>query len=253
MNRSHVILFVVLLVVNIAVALTLVPAASAQTSGGCTAYHTVQRGDTLFSIARRYGTTMQEIQSFNGIANPNRIYVGQSLCVWHNGQNPVPQPSDGSYTVQRGDTLFSIARRYGMHVTQLASFNGIWDPNRIYVGQVLRIPAAHQPQTPIPPVLHADNLSIIESHNVNRMGESYVITNDQPFYIDVAAPGATGVAFYLQDSWNGVVLLGEDTNGADGWGMPARIPQPSFAGQLYAVAYNAQGQVAHSKFVSVWR
>src|SRR5690606_32414818 len=122
--------------------LTVIPAASAQTSGGCTAYHTVQRGDTLYAIARRYGASMEHIQAFNGIVNPNVIYVGQRLCVWDNSQNPYPQPDDGSYIVQRGDTLYAIARRFGMNLYQLASINAIWNPNLILAGQVLRIPAA---------------------------------------------------------------------------------------------------------------
>ncbi|MCL5964954.1 MAG: LysM peptidoglycan-binding domain-containing protein, partial [Deinococcus sp.] len=46
-----------------------------------------------------------------------------------------------SYTVQPGDTLFSIARRYGTTLAQLAEINGIADPSKITAGQVLRLPA----------------------------------------------------------------------------------------------------------------
>lgn len=105
---------------------------------GCASFHTVQRGETLSRIARSYGFTTSQLAALNGIANPNRIYVGQSLCIGERG-------SDGSvggtsYTVQSGDTLSRIARRFGVEMTVLARVNGITNANRIYVGQVLTIP-----------------------------------------------------------------------------------------------------------------
>src|SRR5690606_310887 len=125
--------------------------------------------------------------------------------------------------------------------------------SRIYVGQVLRIPAGQVPApAPVPP--SAENLSIIESNHVHKLGDAqYHITSNQPFYLDVAAPGATGVAFYLQDAWGGITLLGEDTYGGDGWGLAASIPQSPYNGMIYAIAYNAHGDVGQSKFLSVWR
>ena len=113
---------------------------TAPATGGETTY-TVQRGDTLYSIARRYGTTVEAIASANGITNPNLIRVGQKLTIPTSG-SPVPPPPSGgtTYVVQPGDNLFRIALRYNMSYLYLASYNGISDPSRIYVGQVLRIP-----------------------------------------------------------------------------------------------------------------
>jgi LysM repeat protein len=89
----------------------------------------------------RYGTTVQAIASANGIANPALIYVGQTLTIPTSGTQPAPQPGgETTYVVQRGDNLFRIALRYGMSYLQLAQYNGIANPSRIYVGQVIRIP-----------------------------------------------------------------------------------------------------------------
>jgi LysM repeat protein len=98
--------------------------------------YVVQPGDTLYSIARRYNVTVWDLASYNNIYNVNLIYVGQVLIIPGGGQ---PQPGS-TYTVRYGDTLYSIARRYGMTVWQLASYNNIANPNYIYAGQVLRIP-----------------------------------------------------------------------------------------------------------------
>jgi LysM repeat protein len=100
--------------------------------GSVTTY-TVQRGDTLASIARRFNTTVQQLVSLNGIQNVNRIVVGQTLNV------PAPAPRITHYIVQPGDTLFRIAHRFGVTVQSLQANNGIINPNLIYAGQTLRI------------------------------------------------------------------------------------------------------------------
>jgi LysM repeat protein len=109
-------------------------------SGATTTTYTVRRGDTLYSIARRYGTTVEAIAAANGIANPSRIRVGQVLKI--SGGTGVPAPPSGgsTYVVRRGDNLFRISLRYGISYVYLAQYNVIADPSRIYVGQVLRIP-----------------------------------------------------------------------------------------------------------------
>ncbi|HRQ36510.1 MAG TPA: LysM domain-containing protein [Chloroflexota bacterium] len=131
--------------------------------------YTVQYGDTLFSIARRYGTTVQAIVAANNIPNPNLIYVGQVLEIPTDGSpppqptapppGPQPTPPPGgtiTYVVQRGDTLSSIARRFGTTVNAIVAANNIANPNLIYAGQVLIIPTGStQPpppgNTPPPP------------------------------------------------------------------------------------------------------
>ncbi len=95
--------------------------------------YTVRPGDTLWAIARRYGTTVTALAAANGIQDPDRICPGQVLRI------PGASP-EKVYTVRPGDTLWAIARRYGTTVTVLAAANGIQDPDRIYPGQVLRIP-----------------------------------------------------------------------------------------------------------------
>ena len=96
--------------------------------------YTVRSGDTLSSIASRFGTSYQALASLNGIANPNLIYVGQVLRV--NGS-----ASTGSvyYTVRVGDNLSSIAIRYGTSYQAIAGLNGLDNPNLIYAGQTLKI------------------------------------------------------------------------------------------------------------------
>jgi LysM repeat protein len=101
------------------------------TSGG--SYYTVQYGDNLSRIAARYGTNAYAIAQANGIFNVNYVYAGQVLFIPR-----VPQIYN--YYVQYGDTLASIAWRYGTTVWTIASYNGIYNPNLIYPGMLIRVP-----------------------------------------------------------------------------------------------------------------
>ena len=123
--------------------------------------HTVQRGETLSGIARQHGTTVAAVTQANGIADPARIYVGQRISIPGAAQ-PSPQAAaqstaqtNGSHTVQRGETLSGIARQHGTTVAAVAQANGIADPARIYAGKTLTIPgaattASATPQNPVP-------------------------------------------------------------------------------------------------------
>lgn len=113
-------------------------------AGGAPAtdHYRVEPGDTLSSIAQRFGTTVQAIASANGITDPDRIYAGQWLDIPRGGGGtPAPAPAPApqrTYTVKRGDTLSAIAKRLGTTVAQLVATNGISNPDRIFPGQVLR-------------------------------------------------------------------------------------------------------------------
>ena len=104
--------------------------------------YTVQRGDTLSAIARRYGTTVQELVKINSIQNPNLIYPGEKLRILTNSTIPGNEErGTGSiiYTVKRGNTLSQIAREYRVSVEHIVELNYIQNPNRIYPGEKLRI------------------------------------------------------------------------------------------------------------------
>ena len=112
----------------------IISVSSAPIQAPATNTYTVRSGDTLSSIASKFGTSYQALASLNGISNPNLIYVGQVLRV--NGS-----ASTGSiyYTVRVGDNLSAIASRYGTSYQSIASLNGLANPNLIYAGQTLKI------------------------------------------------------------------------------------------------------------------
>lgn len=102
--------------------------------------YVVQRGDTLSGIARAYGVSVGTLTAYNGIANPNRIYVGQMIYIPTNGANPPASSCHSTHTVVRGDTLSAIARWYGTSTRQLQNANRLANPNYIVIGQKLCIP-----------------------------------------------------------------------------------------------------------------
>ncbi len=109
--------------------------------------YVVQRGDTLSAIARRFDTTVAALMQVNNLTSAT-IYVGQRLTI-----SVASDPNQPLiyHTVQRGDTLSSIGRRYNVSVAAIRATNGLTS-DRIYVGQRLLIPnrLGYPTPTPVP-------------------------------------------------------------------------------------------------------
>ena len=102
--------------------------------------YTVVRGDTLSQIALKYGTTVSSIVALNNIPNPNLIYPGQKFVIKTTGENTdLHDCNHILYLIKWGDTLTSIARRYGVTIQSIVEENDIVNPNLIYAGSLLRI------------------------------------------------------------------------------------------------------------------
>lgn len=116
--------------------------------------YTIQSGDTLFRIATNRGTTVNAIVSANPGINPNLIQPGQVIQLPDCGTGaaapapttdtagsaPPPAGDGTTHTVQRGDTLFAIAQRYGVTVQAIVDANNLSNPNNLSPGQQLIIP-----------------------------------------------------------------------------------------------------------------
>src|SRR5512141_1877241 len=122
----------------------LLPGTILGSDGGYLIY-IVARGDTVKGLAARFGTTVDSILASNpSITNVNLIYEGQRLTIYSDGTNPLPPPPPPGqvYYVQRGDTLRKIAAKFGTTVDALLRLNPqITNPNVIYVGQGITVPA----------------------------------------------------------------------------------------------------------------
>ncbi|MCB2413849.1 LysM peptidoglycan-binding domain-containing protein [Demequina sp. TTPB684] len=122
--------------------------AAAPTATQSTTY-VVQAGDTLWSIARGANTTVSALAESNGLSNPSLIRIGQAITVPSTGGSPAlatpatitSTPSfGGTYVVQAGDTVSSIASRHGTTVSAIATANSLADAGVIRIGQVLTVP-----------------------------------------------------------------------------------------------------------------
>lgn len=97
--------------------------------------YTVKSGDTLYSIANKYGLTVNELKSLNNLTS-DLLSIGQVLNVSNSAVTPTPT---NTYTVKSGDSLYSIAKQYGVTVDALKRANGKTS-NLLSIGEVLVIP-----------------------------------------------------------------------------------------------------------------
>lgn len=109
-----------------------------------TVEHRVQRGETLSHIARRYGTSVNQLRAANGWINPRRLRVGQRLQIPNaSGESAITMSAEAGewkiHRVRRGDSLWAISRRYGVTVRQLQAWNGLGSRSKIVPGQQLRV------------------------------------------------------------------------------------------------------------------
>lgn len=158
-------------------------------------YYTVVYGDTLSGIAYKYKTTVDNLVSWNNIANKNFIQVGQKLIVKkgntstnNNSQNTNNQnkTTTTNYTVVYGDTLSGIANKYNTTTTELAKINNIYNVNVIYVGQVIKVKSTKTLETKSYTVQYGDTLSGIAykyGTTVNNLKVKNNITNVNKIYV----------------------------------------------------------------------
>lgn len=178
--------------------------------------HSVQPGETLEKIAVLYCSTWQEIYDANQAAvglNPNVVFVGTVLTVPNRCAVGLPSTNEivydrgakthatgsvtnGSYTVARGDTLFSIGQRFGIALTNLRAANGFTaDRTRIYTGTQLVIPGLGSTATVLPATPSAPttlpSTPAAPTNRVFNASECTVQVNVTATFMD--APGGSNV------------------------------------------------------------
>jgi cell wall-associated NlpC family hydrolase len=127
---------------TIAAAVLLIATAPALAAGAQT--YVVRSGDTLWSIARRHGVSVERLASANRLANPDALQLGQQLIIPSSAGEGAAQADPGGprrlHVVAAGDTLWSISRRYEVPVQTLVDVNRLSDPDALRLGQSLVIP-----------------------------------------------------------------------------------------------------------------
>lgn len=123
------------------------------------ATHTVQTGETLYSIGKRYGVPWETLMEYNGLYSTTDLHVGQILKIPRaaEGLSPQGEPSvtetagedETTYIVQEGDTLYSLGRRYGVPWQTLMKYNNMYDPASLWAGQRLKIPGGNTARGPV--------------------------------------------------------------------------------------------------------
>ncbi|MCB9457115.1 MAG: LysM peptidoglycan-binding domain-containing protein [Anaerolineaceae bacterium] len=234
--------------------------------------HTVARGETLASIARQYGLTMEQLAQINTITDPNRIYAGQQLTVW----SLVPEttiPSETpqtletviqtvesapvqpavqqmtTYTVQAGEHLAQIARRYNVSWTVIAQANNLANPNHIYSGQILNIPTdganvsldgSYVPLPPIAPPAHVGvGKEIVVDLSDSRI---YAYQDGTLLYNVVVSTGLPGTPT-VQGDYSIYWKLPAQTMSGPGYYLPD-VPYVMYFYQGYAI----HGTYWHNNF-----
>ena len=130
----------------------------------------VQKGDSLWSIANRFNMTVSELKNLNNLTN-NLLSIGQVLKIKDSSSN-----GETTYTVQKGDSLWVIANKYGITTEELKSYNNLTS-NLLSIGQVLKIPQGKTSTENIYTVKKGDSLWTI-ANKYNTTVEKIKVLNN---------------------------------------------------------------------------
>lgn len=97
--------------------------------------YTIKKGDTLYLIAKTFGVSVDSILATNPGINPQNLYIGQVICV-----PAACSYGTVAYVIKRGDTLYSISRRYNSNIDKIIESNPGINPNNLMIGEVICIP-----------------------------------------------------------------------------------------------------------------
>ncbi len=112
-------------------------------------FYTVKTGDTLWTISKRSGVSIETITSINKLNNPGNIYVGQKLRISNNQDNNNNNNNNSiRYTVKSGDLIWKIAQKYNVTIQEIIDLNKINSPYYIYIGQTILIPGEEENNQP---------------------------------------------------------------------------------------------------------
>ena len=172
--------------------------------------YTVVKGDTLFGVAKKFGMTVDDLKTLNGLSS-NNLNIGQALNVRVAGtSSPTPtqptrqQTGTSTYTVVPGDTLFGVAKKFGMTVEDLKSFNGLTS-NNLSVGQVLKVrgqgsgtttPTTPPPVTPPPVYTGGNYLTARQQFRVETQRDA----GFNRYFLSVPLPGGGSVVANMRDN-----------------------------------------------------
>lgn len=180
------------------VATALLLGAGQKKTDACGAVYTVKKGDTLFSLARQFDTSVELLQEVNTLSS-DVIQTGQQLEV-------PPVNEAGIYFVKKGDTLFSLAKKYGVTVKELMKENKL-AAESIYIGQTLTVPTHYyetnegtyivNPGDTLYNISQRFDVSLKELKEANNLNKDMVLIGQQlliPGEIEFVEATVTGAA-----------------------------------------------------------
>ena len=138
-------------------------------------YYTVKSGDSLWSISKKFGITVDELKNANNLSS-NLLSVGQNLII----PGKEAQDTSDEYVVKKGDTLYSIARKYNTSVDNLKSINNI-TTDSLAIGQIIKLPSTSSTASDTYIVKKGDSLySIAKTYNtsVDKLKEINNLTSN---------------------------------------------------------------------------
>ncbi len=186
--------------------------------------HTVQKGETLYSISRQYGKKVDEIRAANGMGDDAVLKAGQELVIpgveknssknseKSQGQTKVAPSSDGKYTVQKGDTWYGIARSFGISAADLQALNGLDSSSTLKIGQKIKVPSPSSNSSNSTAIAKSSQGKNSSSSSAANSKLPDLKTNDPRIYSDkkgdssLVWPVKTSSVTYVKGKVNGVNL-----------------------------------------------